>query len=82
MLKKEAQEIKLKLKNSGYETSKADNFMYRVGFKTGYKIALQHLKKRNKSYTTEIMKELRQEQIKKGASNDKSHYQKTRTATD
>ena len=32
MLKKEVQEIKVKLKNSGYDTSKADNFMYRVGF--------------------------------------------------
>jgi chromosomal replication initiation ATPase DnaA len=57
MLKKEVQEIKVKLKNSGYDTSKADNFMYRVGFKTGYKIALQQ------SYTVEIMKELRQEKI-------------------
>ena len=63
MLKKEVQEIKVKLKNSGYDTSKADNFMYRVGFKTGYKIALQHQKKRKQSYTVEIMKELRQEKI-------------------
>ena len=51
MLKKEIQEIKVKLKNSGYETSKADNFMYRVGFKTGYKIALQHQKKKTKLHS-------------------------------
>ena len=65
MLKKEIQEIKIKLRNSGYQTSKADNFMYRVGFKTGYKIALEHSKKNKPSYTTHLMKDLRQEKIKK-----------------
>ncbi len=63
MLKREVEEIKIKLKNNGYQANKADNFMYRVGFKTGYKIALLHQKKRKENYTTDLMKELRQEKI-------------------
>ena len=50
LLVKQLSDIKKKLKTNGYENDTNQLFIYRIGFKTGYRLAKQHhQEKKNKT---------------------------------
>lgn len=64
--KLEIKDIKTRLKYHGYNQSMGDNFMFRIGFKTGYRLANEHIKRKKvfiKEKSPNVVKKTRDKNI-------------------